>query len=67
MSRTVRNHPSWYWFAPEKFGRDYKPGWKPAKWYKRMRRQLERAKAKQAMREGQEPAPVKRNDMWWWN
>lgn len=67
MSRTKRNHPTDTFFDEEKQGRDLKPYFKPPKWFKKQRRQKERARAKQDLRQGFEPDPVPHSDEWDWN
>lgn len=67
MSRTRRRCPDKYSFDDEKQGRDKKPYSKPPKWFKKQRRQRERARAKQEIRQGREPGPVPHSDAWDWN
>lgn len=43
-----------------------KPGNKPPSWFKRLRRQADRASAKQALRMDRDPVDRKRNDQWDW-
>ena len=71
MSRTRRDH-SWAvrWFAgikDEAKGRDTKPGSKPPGWFKRMRRRIRKAKAKQAFINDKQIPIEKKNDVWDWN
>ena len=70
MSRTERHHPEWY--PVEKQGRDKKPFYKPDKAFKKVRRQQERAKVKDALRHiftVEEPImpTLRKNDEWDWN
>lgn len=67
MSRTRRNQPSGYLFDDSMIGRDKKPWFKPPKWFKKQRRQKERSRARQALRQGFEPEPVPKSDEWDWN
>jgi hypothetical protein len=39
---------------------------KPPSWFKRLRRQADRAKNTQALREGKDPDHRPRNDQWDW-
>jgi len=67
MSRTRRNHENKYlWLDEEERGRDRKPRNKPPKGFKQMRRRQERARAKQAIREGYDPDPIRHGDQWKW-
>jgi hypothetical protein len=50
----------------EVVGRDDKPWDKPNKKFKQMYRQMERAKAKQAVSQDKEPEIVKKSDKWNW-
>jgi hypothetical protein len=43
-----------------------KPWNKPPSWFKRLRRQAERARNSQRLREGREPEDRRRNDQWDW-
>lgn len=44
-----------------------KPNYKPPKWFKTLKRRLERARLNRAMREGKDIPVVKKNDIWEWN
>lgn len=46
---------------------DGKPYHKPNKNFKKPRRQQERARAKQAIREDKDPEKVRKSDVWDWN
>lgn len=69
MSRTVRNRDCFDEFEQEHkgFQRDRKPWWKPPKGFKHLKRRQERAKAKQALREGREPPKVRHSDTYDWS
>jgi len=47
--------------------RDSKPYFKPKKSFKKIRRRIERAKVKQAMRERKDIPIFKKGDVWDWN
>ena len=44
-----------------------KPYYKPPKWFKVVKRKLERARMNRALREGKDIPVVKRSDIWDWN
>lgn len=46
---------------------DGKPWHKPTKDFKKLRRQIERSRAKQAVAQDKDPEVVKKNDIWDWN
>jgi hypothetical protein len=58
----------WTWVTREFRGRDIKPWNKPPKWFKQMNRRIERAKVKEAIREGKfDNIPYfKKSDQWSW-
>ncbi len=79
-TRTVKGSNSLFeeiysgWSCHQKFIEDYnakspdsKPYYKPNKKFKKPRRQQERSRAKQAIREDKEPERVRRSDIWDWN
>jgi len=47
--------------------RDYKPGYKPTKEFKKMKRRNERAKVNNALRNDKEIPLFKKTDEWEWN
>ena len=69
MSRTVRSQDCFDEFEQERkgFQRDRKPSWKPPKEFKQLKRRQERAKAKQALREGRELPRVRHTDTYDWS
>jgi len=65
------NFPSWGWARKCKYiknGRDHKRWDKPPRWFKQMKRQLERARVKHAIRNGRfENIPrFRKSDQWDW-
>ena len=70
MSRTFRKLEGWNNDSTyTKYGRDKKPYYKPPKWFKRMRRQIERTKIRDSMKsEEYDNLPrFKNSDQWDWN
>jgi len=70
MSRTERAPTPGIgrWFIDEsKDKRDKKKWHKPPKWFKKMRRQSERAKLNEAARKQKELPIIKHDDQWDWN
>jgi len=47
--------------------RDKKPWDKPPKWFKRMKRQIERSNVNTAMRSGKDIPVFPKNDQWEWS
>ena len=76
MSRTTRRNEdefdfNYYQSSDElpygnKEHRDDKPGDKPPSWFKKIRRRLRRARAKQAVRLGKDLPTEKHNDQYAW-
>lgn len=70
MSRTRRKHLlnkyHGYWLKEKDIGRDKKPGCKPPKWFKIMKRKIFRSKEKDAMIKGKELPIEKKTNQWEW-
>jgi len=69
MSRTIRDRESFdsYRQKLKGFQRDRKPWWKPPKDFKQLKRKKERAQAKDALRNGEEPIDkIPHTDVWEW-
>lgn len=69
MSRT-RRYFGWCahrWWWGGNLGRDHKTGFKPPKWFKRLKARIRRAKEMDAIRTGREPERWKKTNTWDWN